>query len=56
MLERIRDVMATPQVKRLLKVLQGEMTRDELQIKLGLKDRKIISRTLFATSSKAALD
>jgi len=48
MLERIRGVMdtpqgnpqVTPQVKRLLEVLQGEMTRDELQIKLGLKDRK----------------
>ena len=31
---------ATPQVKRLLAVLTGEMTRDELQTALGLKDRK----------------
>lgn len=30
----------TPQVKRLLEVLAGEMTRDELMIALGLKDRK----------------
>ena len=30
----------TPQVKRLLAVLAGEMTRDELQTALGLKDRK----------------
>ena len=30
----------TPQVKRLLASLIGEMTRDELQRALGLKDRK----------------
>ncbi|MDR1242237.1 MAG: Fic family protein [Deltaproteobacteria bacterium] len=30
----------TPQVKRLLEVFRGEMTRDELMTTLGLKDRK----------------
>lgn len=30
----------TPQIKRLLEVLAGEMTRDELMGVLGLKDRK----------------
>lgn len=30
----------TPQVRRLVNVLNGEMTRDEIQIVLGLKDRK----------------
>ncbi len=30
----------TPQVKKLLKVMKGTMTRDELQLVLDLKDRK----------------
>jgi len=30
----------TPQVRRLLKVIQGEMTREELQSVLNLQDRK----------------
>ena len=30
----------TPQVKRLLSVLEGEMSRQEIQQALGLKDRK----------------
>jgi Fic family protein len=30
----------TPQVKRLLQTLAGEMSREEIQSKLGLKDRK----------------
>ena len=30
----------TPQVKALLKVIQGEMSREQLQSALGLKDRK----------------
>ena len=51
MLSMIRDAMrtldtpqvapqVTPQVKRLLEVLSGNMTRDELMAALGLKDRK----------------
>ena len=30
----------TPEVKKLISVMQGEMTRKELQEKLGLKDEK----------------
>lgn len=30
----------TPQVMRLLRICQGPMSRDELQVALGLKDRK----------------
>lgn len=50
MLERILDAVSqatpqdsrqvTPQVKRLLDVMIGEMSRDELQHALGLRDRK----------------
>ena len=31
---------ATPQVKQLLAIMQGELSREDLQSALGLKDRK----------------
>ncbi|MDP2808009.1 MAG: Fic family protein [bacterium] len=42
MLKMILDAIAsvTPQVKRLLEVLKGDMTREELQSALNLQDRK----------------
>jgi len=30
----------TPEVKKMLSIMQGEMTRSEIQEKLGLKDEK----------------
>ena len=44
-LESLQEAIAvtpevTPEVKRLISVIEGEMTRKELQRKLGLKDEK----------------
>ena len=42
----------TPQVERLLQALVGEMSREEIQSKLGLKDRKSF-RARYLTSALA---
>jgi Fic family protein len=45
----------SPQVKRLLVVLSGEMTRDELQTALGLKDRKAFRERYLLPALQAGL-
>ena len=39
---------ATPQVRQLLQVIKGEMTREELQVALGLSDRKSFRQRYLA--------
>ena len=45
----------TPQVKRLLAILTGEMTREELQTALGLKDRKSFRERYLLPALQAGL-
>lgn len=40
----------TPQVEQLLKVLNGEMSREELQVTLGLRDRKSFRERYLAVA------
>jgi ATP-dependent DNA helicase RecG len=42
-----------PQVKRLLEILQGEMTRGQLMKALGLKDRMHFSKEYLAPAMEA---
>jgi hypothetical protein len=48
-------LQVTPQVKRLLANLTGEMTRDELQTALGLKDRKSFRERYLLPALQAGL-
>jgi hypothetical protein len=45
----------TPQVKELLLVLKGELSRDELQSVLGLQDRKSFSERYLKPALNAGL-
>lgn len=49
------DPQVTPQVKELLSVLKGEMSRDELQTALGLQDRKSFSERYLKPALNAGL-
>lgn len=45
----------TPQVKELLSALKGEMSRDDLQVALGLQDRKSFSERYLKPALNAGL-
>ena len=45
----------TPQVRKLLKALKGEMSRDDLQSALGLQDRKSFSERYLKPALNAGL-
>ena len=47
------DPQVTPQVKRLLSVLKGEMSRQEIQHALGLKDRKSLRQRYLLPALQA---
>ncbi len=47
--------LPTPQVKELLSVLKGEMSRDDLQTALGLQDRKSFSERYLKPALNAGL-
>jgi len=64
MLEMILDTVSsapqgtpqvTPQVERLLEILQGEMTRAQIQLKLGLNDRKSFRERYLNPALQAGL-
>ncbi|MEA3225391.1 MAG: transcriptional regulator, partial [Planctomycetota bacterium] len=43
----------TPQVKRLLGIMKGEMNREDLQGNLGLRDRKSFRETCLSPALRA---
>ncbi|MBW2570543.1 MAG: cell filamentation protein Fic, partial [Deltaproteobacteria bacterium] len=45
----------TPEVKKMLSIMQGEMTRGEIQEKLGLKDEKHFSENYQQIGIKLGL-
>jgi len=48
-------IHSTPQVKELLLVLKGELSRDDLQSALGLQDRKSFSERYLKPALNAGL-